>query len=160
MTILAFLAGCNSPDEPGKGADEKEVRQAFADFQKALEAKDGDKVWSLLDADSQADAEREARAVRADHGKAGDAQKKEMEKKLGLPGNELAKLKGSGFLKTRRFVGKYDEVPESKVDKIVIQGDRATLHYIEPDNDKEKFSLVREKGKWKLIVPIPKGAQR
>jgi hypothetical protein len=137
----------------------EQVREAFAAFQKALKATDAEKIWSLLDDDSQADAEREAASIRTAYTKADGEAKKKQEKELGVSGAELADLKGVGFLKTRRFLGKYDEVPESKVEKVDLQGDMAVVHYVEPDGDKEKFNLVRQGGKWKLSVPMPRGTQ-
>lgn len=136
------------------------MKQVFASFQAGLMAKDADKLWSLLDEDSQADAEREAKAIRDAYAKADEAGKKEFEKNLGLPGAELAVLKGQGFLKTRRFIGKYDEVPESKLEKVAVQGNQATISYAEPDGDKEKFTLSRQNGQWRLSVPMPRGVQR
>ena len=159
--LFALLAGCSNSGTstpPAKG--EEEVREAFASLQGALKAKEADKVWSLLDADSQADAERQATAVRDAYAKADKGGREELEKEMGLPGKELESLKGAGFLKTKRFLGKYDEVPESKVEKAAVQGDKATVNFTEPDGDKEKLSFVREKGGWKVSLPMPKGIQR
>src|SRR5436305_15192810 len=109
-TFLACLASC-SPDSPaGPKKDEEELKQAFASLQEALKAKDADKIWALLDADSQADAERQAAAVRDAYAKADKAGREEMEKSLGLGGKELEALKGVGYLKTKRFLGKHDEI--------------------------------------------------
>jgi hypothetical protein len=127
-------------------------------LQEALKAKDADKVWSLLDADSQADAERAAKAARDAYAKAAPGERAEQEKALGLAGAELTSLKGPGFLKTRRFQGKYDEISESKIDKVVVQGEKAAVNYTEPDGDKEKLTLVREGGRWKVSLAMPKGS--
>jgi hypothetical protein len=158
---LACFAGCKSNEaaQTSGGNEEKQVRETFDSFQKALKSKDADKIWALIDKDSQADAEREAKGVREAFAKLDDTAKKAQEKELGLTGAELAALKGPGFLKTRRFLGKYDEVPGSKTDKIEVKGDKAVVNYVETDGDKEKFSLVREEGKWKLTVPMPKGTK-
>jgi hypothetical protein len=153
---LALAAGCSSnPTAPGPN-EEESVRQAFASLQAALKARDADRVWGLLDADSRAEAERAAQAVRDAYAKVDAAGRSEQEKALGVPGAELADLKGPGFLKTKRFHGKYDEVPESKVDKVAVQGDRATVNYTEPDGDKEKLTLVRQEGQWRVSLPMPK----
>jgi hypothetical protein len=138
-----------------KGEDE--VREAFAAFQAALKAKDAEKLWTLLDAESQADAERAAQAVKAAYEKAGADDKAQQEKALGLSSTELSSLSGRGFLKSKRFHGKYDELPGSKIDKITIQGDSATVNYTETDGDKEKLTLVRQEGRWKVTVPMPRG---
>ena len=155
MAFLACLGGCNRPAEPAKGAEE-DVRQVFSSLQHCLKAKDADKIWSLLDEDSRADAEREAEGVRNAYAKADDAAKKGQEERLGVPGAELAALKGPGFLKTRRFIGKYDEIPDSKIDKVSLRGDTAAVNYTEPDGDQEKLALVRQAGQWKVSLPMPK----
>jgi hypothetical protein len=137
-------------------ADDKEdVTRTFKAFQAALKAKDAAKIYALLDNASQKAANTRALFIKAAYNKASAAQKAKWEKSLGLPGTELAKLTGQGFLKTKRFQAKYDEVPGSKIQKITVQEDRATVFYIEPDEDKEKLQLNREKGKWKISAPMP-----
>jgi hypothetical protein len=154
VALAAFLAGCSAtPTAPNK--DEEQVRQAFVAFQEALKARDAEKLWALLDSDSQADAERAAKKVRDEYAKAAPEKRAEQEKALGLPGKELESLKGQGFLKTKRFHGKYDEIPGSKIDKIVVQGEKATVNYTEPDGDAEKLALVRQGGGWKVSVAMP-----
>jgi hypothetical protein len=149
---VAVVLGAAGPVTAG---GEDAVRKAFTDFQAALKAKDAAKVWQLLDGDSQADAERAATKLRQGYNKAGPEKKAQLEKVMGLPGPELAKLKGEGFLKTKRFLAKYDEVPTSKIDRVVVEGTTATVHYTEPDGDKETLRLKELKGKWKLVVPMP-----
>jgi hypothetical protein len=156
----ALAAGCAGggapPGIPSPG-DEAAVRKVFAEFQLALSARDGDKLLALLDDDSRAEAERAAKAVREAYEAAGAEGKAEQQKALGLTGPELAALTGAGFLKTRRFHGKYDEIPEAKVEKLTILGDKATIHYVEPDGDHEKLTAVRQRGAWKLSLQMPKG---
>ena len=135
--------------------DEQAVKESFEAFQAAIKAKDAEKLWGLLDSDSRDDAERAAKAIKAAYAKASAEQKAEMAKKLGLSGDELAKLTGSGFLKTKRFHGKYHEVPDSKIEKITVQGNAAKVYYVEEDGDKETMKLVRQDGRWKLTVPMP-----
>ena len=153
---VVLLAGCNKPTgQSSSSSDEKAVKETFEAFQAALKAKDAEKLWALLDSDSRDDAERAAKAVKDAYAKASAEQKAELEKGLGLPGDELAKLTGARFLQTRRFHGKYHEVPDSKVEKVIVQGDAAKIDYIEEDGDKETMKLVRQDGKWKLTVPMP-----
>ena len=135
-------------------AGEDDVRQAFGSLQKAIKARDPEMIWAIIDGESQADANRAAKAVQAAFGKAGD--KADFEKKYGLSAKELADMNGKLFIKSNRFHGKYYEVPGSKLDTVKVKGDTAKLTYIEDDGDKEKFSLVRQKGQWKFIVPMPK----
>jgi hypothetical protein len=160
ILLSSLVAGCAKPaaSTAAKGEDES-VRQTFTALQAALKGKDADQVWDLLDTESQADAERAAKAVQEAYTKASPEAKAEQEKALGLPGAELGALAGKGFLKTKRFLGKYDEVSESKVEKVTVQGDTATVNYTEPDGDKEKLSLVRQGGRWKVSLPMPQATQ-
>jgi hypothetical protein len=137
-------------------AGEDEIRQAFTQLQKAIKARDPEAIWGLIDGDSQADANRAAKAVQAAYAKAGDTSKGDFAKKYGLTAKELAAMNGKLFIKSDRFHGKYYEVPGSKFDTVKVKGDTARMTYIEDDGDKEKFSLVRKKGEWKFIIPMPK----
>jgi len=152
--------GCSKTIDRPPVSQEGPVRQTFAALQAALKARDADKVWKLLDSESQADAERAAKAVQATYAKSDHPKEKsEQEKALGLPGAELAGLTAAGFLKTKRFHGKYEELSESKIDKVTLQGDNATVAYTEPDGDKEKLGLVRQDSQWKVSLPMPKATQ-
>jgi hypothetical protein len=156
---VILLAGCipAKPKTPAPEADEKQaVRETVVAFQSALKAGDAEKLWPLLDSDSQSDAERAAKAIQEAYAKASPEEKTKQEEALGLPGAELAALNGRGFLKTKRFHGKYHEVPGSTIDKVTVQGDTAKVDYTEEDGDKEKLSLVRQDGQWKLSLPMPK----
>jgi len=57
LIALAAVAGCN-PSAPPPSKDDEELKEAFVSFQKALKAKDADKLWALLDEDSQAEGDR------------------------------------------------------------------------------------------------------
>src|SRR4029078_6203987 len=81
------------------------VSQTFEDLKKALKAKDGAKLWELLDKESRADAERKAKDLQDAYAKANDEEKAEQAKALGLDGAELAKLTAPGYLQSKRFVG-------------------------------------------------------
>src|SRR5262249_4485083 len=93
--------------------------------------------------------------VKAAYARAKADRKAKLEKTLGLSGAELAKLTGQGFLKTKRFQAKYDEVPGSKVNNVKVDGDQATVTYTEEDGDKEKLRLFLQKGEWKVSAPMP-----
>src|SRR5262249_49483167 len=104
------------------------------------------------DSASQAEAERVARTLKANYAKAKD--KAKLEKTFGLTAAELAGLTGKVYLKSKRFLGKYGEVPGSKVDKVAVEGDKATVFYTEEDGEKENLSLVRQGGKWKFPLKV------
>jgi len=159
LPLIVLFVGC-TPATPKastpEAADEKAVRDAVVAFQSALKARDAENLWSLLDSESKDDAERAAKAIRDACAKASPEEKAEQEKALGLPGTELAALTGTGFLKTKRFHGKFHEVPDSTIDKVTPQGDTATVNYTEADGDHEHLTLVRQEGQWKLSLPMPK----
>jgi hypothetical protein len=135
-------------------AGEDEIRQAFSALQKAIKTRDPEKIWALIDGDSQSDANRAAKAIQAAFSKAAD--KADYEKKYGLTAKELSDMTGKLFLKSNRFHGKYYEVPDSKFEAVKVKGNTAKMTYIEEDGDREKFALVKQKGLWKFVVPMPK----
>jgi hypothetical protein len=157
LVLLALAGGC-SPQPTGRPApdDEAAVRQKFAELQAAVKSRDAAKLWALLDAKSRADAEKAAETLRAAHADAGAEDKAKQEEALGLTSTELAQLTGVGFLKTKRFQGKYHELPDSRIDKVSVQGDNATVYYVEPDEDKEKLLFVRQDGQWNAWLAMPK----
>jgi hypothetical protein len=152
--LLALLVTSSSPTPALAGADEKDVRTTFVALQKALKTGDPEKIWPLLDKATQAAAERTAKALKDRHARAKAKDKTRLEKMFGLKPEEMTKLTGKLYLKTTRFQGKHDEIPPSKIDKITVEGDKATVAYTEPDGDKEKLSLVRQGGKWKVVLRI------
>jgi hypothetical protein len=160
---MASVPGCSrgpadrssAGGEPS-GEAEAAVRQRFAEVQAAVKARDAGKLWGILSAKSRADAEKEAKAIRTAYEGADATEKARLEKELGLPGEELAKLAGAGFLKTRRFLRKYNEVAESTVERVTAQGDSATVYFTEPDGDREKMAFVREDDQWRAWVAMPK----
>ena len=134
--------------------DADDAKAAFSAFQKALESKDPEKIWPLLDAKTQADADKAAAALKTTYGKATAAEKAALEKAFGLSADEIKDVTGKVYLKSKRFVGKYHEIPGSTFDKAVIDGDKATVHYTEEDKDKVKLDLVRKDGKWKVSIRV------
>src|SRR5262249_7517899 len=124
--VVLLIAGCSAG---AKRTEEDRVRETFTAFQDALKARAADKVWALLDANSQAEAKRACETVQADYRKADAKRKTELEKSTGLSAAELTgPPSGVLFLKTRLFYEKYDEVPGSQVlDVPPITGDTATV---------------------------------
>jgi hypothetical protein len=150
---MALLAGALvSP--VCRAADEDDVKAVFAALQAGLKSGDPDKIWPLLDSKTQADADKAAATLKAAYAKATPAGKAKAEKDLGLTAAELNNLTGKVYLKSKRFLGKYHEIPGSKFDKAEVEGDKATVHYTEKDNDKVKLSLVRQDGKWKVSIRV------
>lgn len=157
LAVILAACGCSKPAAPPPaGSEEEAVQKAFATFQEAMKAKDGEKLFGLLDTDSQAEATRAAQTIKDAYAKATPAEKGETEKALGLPAAEVAALDAKGFLKSKRFLGKYHEIPDSKFEKATVQGDKATANYIEDDGDKVKLEMVKQGGAWKVSIPMPK----
>jgi hypothetical protein len=148
--ILASIALANAagPD------DEAEVRTEFASFQTAVKKADHTTLWTLLAAKSQDEADAHAKTVKGSYDKASDDEKAVLEKSQGLSADEMAKLSGKLFLKSKPFLKKYRELTGATVDKVAINGDLAKVHYTEEDGDKETVDLVREDGKWKLAIKV------
>ena len=153
---ILFILPLGLVGQPHTMAGEDDIRQAWGQLQKAIKTREADQIWNLLDGDSQSDADRAAKSVQSAFGKAGEKDKADFEKKYGLTPKELGAMSGRLFLKSNRFHGKYNEVPGSKIESVKVKGDTAKLNYLEEDGDKEKFSLVRQKGQWKFIIPMPK----
>jgi hypothetical protein len=152
---LALLLAWAVRPALGLAADEDDVRAAFKDFQQALKAGDPEKIWPLMDKSSQDEAEKNAKTLRDGYDKSDAKKKADIEKAMGLSADEMAKLTGKLYTKSKRFLGKkpYDEIPTSKIDperKVTINGDKATLFYIEADGDKVEIGLVRQDRKWKF----------
>jgi hypothetical protein len=158
LLLLAALVPALAAPQPAlaQGKAEDELRQAFGQLQGAIKAKDAAKIWPLLDTDTQADAAKVAKKLKATYLKADDKEKAERQTNLGLTADEFAKLDGTMLLKTKRFLGKYDEIPDSKITGVTVQADSAVVNYLEPDGDKEKLTYTRQDGKWKAAMPLPK----
>jgi hypothetical protein len=157
LVVGLVACGCSKPAPPPAGSEEEAVQKAFAVFQEAMKARDGEKLLGLLDSDSRAEAERAAQAIKDAYAKATPTEKGETEKALGLSAAELAVIDAKGFLKSKRFLGKDHEIPDSKFEKATVQGEKATLNYLEQDGDHEKLSYVKQDGQWKVSIPMPKG---
>jgi hypothetical protein len=156
--LLTVGLGCsNSAAPPAPAtADDAPVREQFKVLQATIKEGDPDRIWPLLTDRSQADAERIARDVRTAYSQAGAEDRAAREKALGLSAAELAELTGQIYLKSKRFRKRYGELPESKIEQIQMQGDHATVRFLEPDGDKEKAIFVRQDGQWKVWLKIPK----
>ena len=82
--------------------------------------------------------------------------KAQQEEAFGLSRAEIDGMTGKTILKTRRFKNKCRELPESTIEKVAVEKDSVTVHFLEPDGDHEKMVFVRRDGKWKVWLTIPK----
>jgi hypothetical protein len=148
--LLGVLAGAQL------WAGEDDIRTAWGQLQKAIKARDPEAIWVLIDGDSQSDANRAAKLVQASYARASDKEKPDLEKKFGLTAKELADMNGKLFIKSNTFHNKYFEIPGSKITGVTLKGDKAKLMTVEDDGDKVTFSLSKQKGAWKFVLPMPK----
>jgi hypothetical protein len=51
----------------------------------------------------------------------------------------------AAFLR-KRFQTKYHEPLDSTIEQVAVQGDNATIYYLEPDGDNEKLIFIRQEG--------------
>lgn len=157
VVAIGLALGCGSPSAPQKSAKDIEVEQAFQKLQKVIEREDAAGIWALLTKDARDDAEREARAMKEGFLAMSDTNKPAYEKKSRLSAEELAKMTGQTYLKSAFFfTGEVEELTESKLDRIVVTGDTATVYYVEDNGEKERLPAAREEGLWRFAMPIPK----
>jgi hypothetical protein len=155
VLVLALLVGCSKTGTTDKGV-EAPVRQVFEEFGTALKTKDAAKMWALLDPDTQAEATKMAQEIQEHYVKASKEQQAEWDTNLGLTSAEVSGMTGQGIVRTKRFLGKYEEIPESKIQNVVIKGEVANVHYLEPDGDKAILVVKHKEGKWKVAPDLPK----
>jgi hypothetical protein len=156
--VLAVFVSCAAgllAATPAFAADEDQIKEAFKAFQAAVKAKDGDKLWDILDTSSQEAAEKRAKKFKDGYVKAAADKKKDIENKVGLTADELTNLSGKTYLKSLDYYGKYHEVPGGTIEKIAVDGKKATVFIQEEDGDKEKYEMVNQDGKWKMVGPPP-----
>jgi hypothetical protein len=156
VVCVAVAFGCAKPTPSLPTDVEAAVREKFAELQTAIKNGDTDKIWALMDGKSRADAERVARDIQTALNTTNSEETAKQEMLLGLSGTELSGLTGPGILKTKGFHKKYHELTDSTIEKVAIQGESVTVHYLEPDGDHEKLIFVRQDGQWKVWLAIPK----
>jgi hypothetical protein len=173
LLLVAGLLGCNTGGDGKKDKDasddEKQVKAQFEKLKSALDKRDPDKIWALLDDDSQKDAEKAAEHIKAEFAKADDAKKAEMKKKYIFAGTEkekletpdnldLAALTGKTVLKTAPFHDKYDPIEEADVEKVAIKGEKATVSWKNKESEKGEVIMFKQKGEWRAHLMTPRGS--
>jgi len=155
LLSAALFVGCSPPAAKPTNTDEERLQRVFTDFQKAFEVKRAEAMWPLLDATTQIAAERAAEAQRTAYAKESTGEKAAREKKLGLAGAEIAQLTGVTYLNAKPFRDKYHDLPEYKIAKFSVNGDKATLDLLAEDGDKDTFDAVKSGDTWKLVLAAP-----
>lgn len=165
---FAGLIGCGTgpPTPPtDKGSEEarkkteEEITTVVTNLQAAVKAKDADKIWDLLDTQSQKVLEAEALRIKQHYAKLAAEDKSAYETKLGLSRQELAEMTGKLYVKLIPFYDKvFNKIPDSKFEKIEQTAPlTAIVHCTSRDGSAAKLDVFREAVRgWKIIVPIPK----
>src|ERR1700687_2609469 len=99
--VLYLMLGVALLTANARADDEADVKTVFTTLQAALKAADHEKLWSLLDATTQADADKYAKTVQTSYGKSGDDEKAKLEKSFGLSADEMSKITGKLYLKSK-----------------------------------------------------------
>jgi hypothetical protein len=149
LLVLAGL-GCGPPPTD----DEPRLREVFAAFQRAVAARDADALWDLLSPEARGAADRVAETLRTDYKTAAPEERAKQAEPLGLGPGELARVSGKGYLKTTRFLELYREVPGSTFQDAGIDGDRATINYVEEHGDGGQLPCTRTGGVWKVAAKV------
>lgn len=155
VLVLALALGCKDKPATSPVKDEADVKAAFESVTQALKAKDAAKLWSLLDSDSQKDADRAAKLWQEAYAK---AEPDKIKKDIGVSAEELPKLTGQTFLKTEAFFEKeIEELSQtSKVESVKVEGDKATVSYKDPTGGTDKVVFNRQGGQWKVHLSMEK----
>jgi hypothetical protein len=140
--------------------DAEALRKKFEEVASAVKDKDADKLWDLLSTKSQKDAETIAVTVREAYAKANAEEKRKLEEFTGLKANEISQLTAKGYVKGQSVWRKYHDLPGSKITRVDVAGDNATVRFLESDGDAEKMLFVKQANEWKawLILPRPTNA--
>jgi hypothetical protein len=138
------------------GNPENEIKDQWKELQTAIKGKDAAKIWPLASIKTQEAAEKIGKGIQEKYAKLDDAGKDKLAKAVGLPKDVLAKMSGQDYFKTAAFYEKYGEIDDSKIDKIVVKGDKATLHYEESDKDKRTLNFVLQDKKWRIDFQVGK----
>ena len=151
----------DSPQQAAVRQEFKRLKAGLAALRESQKGADG-QVWELLGPDSQAAAEKKAKAVKSAYAKLADKNKAAMEKKIGLSAKELADMNGKTFVKSQIFQRKYDKVPDSEVSKITVKGNTARLVFSDPGKKTVTVGLVcpepsgqPQLDRWKFNLEMP-----
>jgi hypothetical protein len=167
MGLLVFAIGCG-----GGGASSPDA--AFKDYQAAMKAKDGDKVWNLTSKEGRGHIDEAAKMMKAQVNeglkqldKLTGEQKKiaeklmdeQISKMFGMTVGEITKMDGKGLLtfmlKNAEKMGKGDEINEitgATLQDLKVEGDKATAK-VKTAKKTEPISFVKEEGSWKVTPP-------
>jgi hypothetical protein len=181
---MLFTAGCGGGDkgkgkEGGGGDSGKEAgsggkgaatpEEAFKGFKAAIQAKDADKTWALLSAESRKVMEAQVDAMKEGLKKLDSATEEQRKmasdmyvKMFGMKLEELKKLDGKGMLSIsfKMFEGKeenpFKDVGAATLEKVKVEGDKAKGKVKTPTKT-EDIEFVKEDGSWKVTLPMPGG---
>ena len=72
----------------------------------------------------------------------------------------IEKVSSKDWKRFERFLSSAKELEElaesKKIENVKVEGEQATVEYVEPNGEKEKLKFVRQEGQWKVRLPVPK----
>jgi hypothetical protein len=158
LALALLVLGCGKSTDPAKpggpvSADQAPIKKAFGALQVALQSEDGERIWPLLDSQSQKDADAAARAWKQAYA---DADVIQLEQDLGIGRQVLVQLTGRNFLQTKGFLTKsiVDLSKSTVIESIKVDGDQATVDYRDPHGQAGQVTFVREGNQWKARLKM------
>lgn len=159
LTILALavLLPASLPAEPDKPQPEDRPvaatpEEAWTQFQKAVESKDRERIWSLLSKDSREMLEKEIGSeMKGLEGKEAE----EMAEEFGITVEEYSKMSEKDLILTRILVSAARDkntLLKMKMQDIKVDGDKAEGRRDESGDGKDlrPAYFLKEDGEWKL----------
>jgi hypothetical protein len=163
--LLVLTSGCmGSKKKRNSTPAVDEVTESFERLKEAIaELREGhtDKFWNMLSEASRAEANKRAKAFRADFAKRENNEQEEIAEQLGVRPDELReRLKGFGYVRvmSEKIYERYWMIPGAAVDHHKVESDDAVIIYYAADESDRATSSVRfvlEEGQWLADLPIP-----
>src|SRR5262249_55344781 len=162
---LLLSSGCTTGKRKKDSAAVKEqvadsfekLKEAIADVQKGHT----EKLWDIMSDVNIRDANKKAKAFRAEFAKWDKEEQVEFAQQVGATAEDVRdKLNGYGYIRLMRdkLYDRYWMVAAAPIDHIKMEAeDEASVYYKPDDADQEKQSItfILEDGQWKAKLNIP-----
>jgi len=162
---VALASGGCATAKKKKSSDavRAEVAESFGKLKEAIADMRGgqtEKLAIILSEESRNEADKRAKAFRAEFAKLDKEEQAEQARQWGATADQIReRLNGQGYLGIvhEEIYKRYWLMVGAPADDITIKGDEATVYYVPDDSDREKKSIVfvREDGDWKAVLYIP-----
>src|SRR5262245_17389296 len=165
LIVAMFLsAGCavGKKKKPAESSKE-EIMQSFARLQESiadLRTGQTEKFWSMLSSETQAAAEKKAKAFRKEFAELDMEEQADRARQFGATPEQIReKLSGYGYVRLmREFIyERYLLMVAAPVDAVKMGSDEAIVFYTldDAERDKKPVRFVREEGDWYAVLDIP-----